>query len=116
MIQRHLIMASVVLSILLAGTVGGDSLDTLQQGVPKQLEQIQRGIDAVQNDVNVVARYITAIIPSDQSQTRFTPPVHTHESDLVECSVVNVALFRREIHVGLVDLAGNLHPDSRKFT
>jgi hypothetical protein len=93
--------------------LGDPPLDTLKQGVPHRLEQIQTGIDALQNSVNAVAADVKAIIPSDQSQTRFTPPiVLSFEFALLSCTVVNVAPFRRSIHVGVVRGDGTSDPAS----
>jgi len=104
-------MASVVLSILLAGNVGGAPQDTLlAEGVPQRLEQIQRGIDAVQNDVNGMAAHVlNALIPSDQSQARFTPPVAVYSNTIVSCLVLNVAPSRRAIEIKLVRSDGTVY-------
>jgi hypothetical protein len=60
-------MASVALSMLLAGDVDGSPLDDpLVRGIPQQLEQIQLGVDAVQTSVNGMAAHVlNALIPSD---------------------------------------------------
>ncbi len=90
MIQRHLVMVAVLMSLLVAGAVSGDTA----AGVPEQLADLQ-------NSVNNISA-------PDQSNVRFTPPVSVDHLDDVACEVVNVTSVNQQVQVDQLTFNGSV--------
>ena len=95
--KRHPVMVAVLMSILVAGAASAAPT----QGVPQQLTEIQQNITDLQNSVN-------NIIPPDQSNVRFTPPIFIPSGQFVGCQVVNVTSVNQKVRVDMLNGDGGV--------